>query len=155
MSGLRVEHCTAATAAGSIENVHVAVYRGTLTPAELTSIHHAHLALLERFDKSAVLSVAEEGTPLPDAEVRELAGRYGDEVTPRVRCSSQVILGTGFWASAARSLITAMLWIRTGQYPVRVTDRIDDGCEFIAAANPKGPTAPELIRAVADLRRSR
>lgn len=151
----QADHCSPIAAAGSVGNVHVAVYRGALTTDELWAVHHAHLALLERHPTSAVLSVAEQGTPLPGAEVRELAGRFGDEVADRVRCSCQVILGDGFWASAARSLITAMLFIRTGKYPVRICSDVVEAVEFVAATNRGGPTPMELSRAIAALRESR
>ena len=37
---------SAATVAGALGNVHLAVYRGPLTVLELTKVHTAHLALL-------------------------------------------------------------------------------------------------------------
>jgi len=151
---VHIDYAEPAAVAGSLQNVHLAVYRGELTTEALARVHEAHLALLAAHAPTVVFSLAEEGTPLPGAEVRELATRYGNEIAPRIRCSAQVLLGSGFWVSAARSLLTAVLLVRQVDYPMKICSDIGEAARFIEVRNPGGPSSLELERAMRELRRT-
>jgi len=151
---VHIDYVGSAAIAGSLGNVHLAVYRGELTAETLTRVHDAHLSLLAERAPTVVFSLAEEGTPLPGAEVRDLATRFGNEVAPRIRCSAQVLLGSGFWVSAARSFLTAILLVRQVDYPMKICSEVSEAARFVEVRNPGGPSSLELERAVATLRRT-
>ena len=154
---LTVDYVAEHAAAGAIGNVHLSIYRGELNEEILHSIHRSHLALLDRAaEGTAVFALAEDGTPLPGRAVRRLASRLGVEVQDRVRCSAQVLPGSGFWTSAARSALTAMLTLQTSAYPVRVFGDTRRACGWLVSANGVSDLGePELVRAVQSLRDAR
>lgn len=147
----RIEHVADDAVAASVGPVHLALYRGRLTMASLEAIHAAHLRVQRERGHSLVLSVARPNLPLPEGEVRKRVSALAREVEERTRAASIVIPGEGFWASAARSFLTAGLTLGASKYPSRVFNELEEGAEWLAR-HDLDAKVPDLVEAVATLR---
>lgn len=104
-------------AIGAFANVHLCDYRGELTLEALEAANQHHRNLMTRFPRTFVLGQARPNLPLPVSQVRQRAAVLIEENRTHVEGSALVVDGTGFWASAARSVMTASFAIARQPYP--------------------------------------
>ncbi|MFT5353823.1 MAG: hypothetical protein ACI9KE_001023 [Polyangiales bacterium] len=78
----------------------------------MRAIHQSHLALLDLYPCVGHPAVI-NNTQLPTAEAREVATTYNRQ--SRMTSIAVVVDGQGFWSSAARGFLTAVLFAQRGQ----------------------------------------
>jgi hypothetical protein len=74
-----------------------------------------------------------EGAGLPTPEGREGLVRLMNAHADQLACVAVVVGGTGFWASAIRSLITGMRAMSSRAYELRLVGHIDEVVSWLPA----------------------
>ena len=139
---------------GSFGPVHIVVYVDTPTLEALRVSHRYHRALMrERDEPTSLLSVIPAGLPIPSSDVRKAGTDLLAEVQPHICCMATVVEGTGFWASAIRSVLTGIQLVVRSPKPNRAFARIEEAAAYIADHYPERAVMPEALRnATAQLR---
>ncbi|MEM6958421.1 MAG: hypothetical protein AAF411_19670 [Myxococcota bacterium] len=110
------------------ENLVLAIWGETPRPAPMTAIHLAHLELLEEHDHVGHLVLIHGLPRLPTPEARALAGRYSEQ--SRMSSIAVIMEGDGFWLSAARGFLTAVLFVQRSSAPTQLFKGIDPALEW-------------------------
>lgn len=116
-ASLAVLYSDPALAVGAYGPVHLCVYRDGLTAEGLEAANGHHQALMARHPRTFVLGMALPNLPLPPAEVRQRGAQLIQENGPHVEAAAMVLEGSGFWASAVRSVMTASFALARQPYP--------------------------------------
>lgn len=139
-------HC----AFGSFGGVLIVSWRREVLHADIRAVVAYRNQLLKRAFVGAV-HMAEPNLPLPDAEGRRLA-RVGMETRTANRASvALVIFGTGFGASAVRSLGTAIFSLRMGP-STRICATTLDAASWLAEQSAVHVEGEALAKACEALR---
>lgn len=108
--------------------------------ADLAAVQHLCAIsdiLLARYASVSAVHVAASDIGLPSSEVRsallEMMARYG----PHTACLAVVLEGSGFWASAMRSVITGMRMLAPRAFAMRIHDDIADACAWLPFEHEK------------------
>ena len=134
--------------------VQLNVYTAAPNVADLKQlVASQQQARAETSERIAILSYAEPGTPLPDAEAR----RYGAEAQAKYDgtfvCSATIIPGGGFWASAAIALVNTIALLSRAKAPNRVFGDPQEACVWVCSLLEDSSVTPgPLWRAVNRLR---
>ena len=141
-------HC----AYGSFAGVLLVNWRLEVMHADVRAVVAYRNQLLKRSFAGAI-HMAEPGLPLPDQEGRRLA-RLGMEARTVNRSAvALVIFGTGFGASAIRSLGTAIFSLRMGP-PTRICSTTQDAAHWLTEKTDASLDAESLVRACEALRKA-
>jgi hypothetical protein len=137
----------------TLRNVCIAYYCAELRAADIVAVTNAGVALGRKHPGGIVaFSIANGGVKLPDEDVRVAAAREMDRVRRLNRCAATVIEGTGFWAGAARSVVTAINLLGRPGFPTRVFGDVRTAAEWAQAfADPSDGAAEAITTAVAAL----
>jgi len=128
-------------------NVYFMYVLGELSPADLRAAYDLHVSLIGRCPQgTGVMAIAAPNTAIPDAEVRELASRMMRDLGMNIRACTTVILGGGFWASAARSFLSAVYFVAKQPCPTKAMPTVDEGAAWLG---PRAGQIPSQIAAVA------
>jgi hypothetical protein len=100
---------------------------------------------------SAAIHIAEENVVLPNAEARAAAERGVTDSAYRAPVCALVVLGTGFGASAVRSIGTAIFALRRGP-PTRMFADVNAGAEWLLRNADPGLTLRQLLAACEQMR---
>ncbi|MEX1365740.1 MAG: hypothetical protein AB1Z98_21615 [Nannocystaceae bacterium] len=121
---------------------------GTRTPQEehIELLHETFERMLDTYPRVGLLAYLPDGAPLPDGAARLRAVSMLRSLGPRLGGMVVVAQGTGFWASAARSVITGLTLMARVAFPVKVTSSAADGCEWLGARFEPGVDAEALLR---------
>jgi hypothetical protein len=131
--------------------IAVHIRRGAMTLPTLAEIDRATITGLTRGSSpTALVSVIEQGAPIPDAAVRAEQKRVLGKLFERadLRCGV-VIEGDDVQTSLARSVARTLL---VGNPRVRIGASIDEIAEFIGGYTELDRS--EVVRAIADARAS-
>ncbi len=87
----------------------VVQFRMAITSQALSELEGAHEARRKTAPRGlAMLSLVDAGVPLPSDDMKMACARSFRRLSTHNACSATVIAGVGFWASAARSTLTAL-----------------------------------------------
>jgi hypothetical protein len=131
-------------------NVLIAVWRRETTMSGVQSAircyeEHAY----QHPDGVLLLTIVEEGAPLPETAVRRELARLLDRGAGRTKKSAVVFEGSGFRAAAVRSVITGLALFAKVPYPHRVFGKVEDAVHFFEPSSKTSSRMIELaIRAV-------
>jgi hypothetical protein len=98
-----------------------------------------------------------DGAPAPTPEATKIFSKVYDEKFSDLACMGIVIEGTGFWASAMRSMITGQRLHAPGNVRVRVCEGIDPLLEWLLPehyARTRTRFQPQEIRSALSALRS-
>lgn len=95
------------------QNLVLAVWGEASTAGPMRAIHQSHLELLERYPRVGHLAVINSTPKMPTPEARDLAATFNRQ--SRMTSIAVVLDGDGFWLSAARGFLTAVLFAQRGQ----------------------------------------
>lgn len=95
------------------QNLVLAVWGEASTARPMRAIHQSHLELLQLYPRVGHLAVINDTPKMPTAEAREVASTYNRQ--SRMTSIAVVVDGEGFWVSAARGFLTAVLFAQRGQ----------------------------------------
>lgn len=130
-SAPRLLHATDELHLVQVGNVHLSLYLTTPTVSLLDVDQRHHEALAKQVGGTVVLTVARHGLALPDDGARRRAAELVRHNATFVRRSASVIEGDGFWASAARSAVTAVFVFARQPYPSRVFGLVDEAAAWL------------------------
>lgn len=151
-SELNIVSASERCAYGSFQGVLLVNWRREVLHADVRALVAYRNQLLKRVFCGAI-HMAEPGLPLPDQEGRRLA-RVGMEARTKNRAGvAFVIFGTGFAASAIRSLATALFSLRMGP-STRICANPMDAAAWLVAQAAHDVQAEALARACEALRRT-
>jgi hypothetical protein len=149
---LEVVGASAQCAYGSFQGVLIVDWRHEVLHAHVRAVVGYRNQLLKRGFCGAI-HMAESGLPLPDSESRRLA-RLGMEARTANRASvALVIFGTGFGASAIRSLGTAIFSLGLGT-STRICASTSDAAAWLTEQSAEQVQAAALAEACEALRRA-
>ncbi len=111
----------AGCALGRYEHVQICVWRKAPTVHALEVVQRTGEALSAANPGGiGIMGVAEEGMPIMGSEERRMSIKMLSETAAHVAFYGCVIEGDGFWASAARSTMTAICLVARPSYPFRI-----------------------------------
>lgn len=99
-----------------------------------------------------ILTVVEEGAPMPDAAARNELGRMLKSGAGRTKKSAVVYEGDGFRAAAVRSVVTGISVFSKPPFPHKIFARVADAAGFLASEAGNGVTGKDLLNIITDVR---
>jgi hypothetical protein len=122
--------CSVATFDGSVV---ILLVRTALTLEGLhSSIASARRIALRRGRGAAGLTIVQGGVSIPGPELRQAMNESIKDSRTHSVCSAQVLIGTGFWLSTMRSVLTALELIRPGDLPRRTFEDVAPAARWVA-----------------------
>lgn len=112
------------------QNLVLAVWGEAPDAPPMRAIHQSHLNLLDRYPRVGHLAVINNMPKLPTPEARDVASMYNRQ--SRMTSIAVVVDGDGFWLSAARGFLTAVLFAQRGQSTAKtdVFKHVDDALRW-------------------------
>jgi hypothetical protein len=114
----------------------VVQFRKSITSQGLSHLESAHEARRRVAPRGvAMLSLVDAGVPLPSDDMKMACARSFRRLASYNTCSATVIAGVGFWASAARSTLTARTLLARPACPSQTFGDVASalaGMEFVA-----------------------
>lgn len=141
----------------TLGNVLIGVYFDTPDAASLRELGAEHSRLVEKHPKGVgVLSFCASEVRLPDAEARAALVELARVNKAHTLATAVVLPGTGFWLSAARSMIDgATRAFGSARSPQTTFDAIQPAATWLVQTmGGRASTTPLLVRAAQDLVRS-
>jgi hypothetical protein len=119
----------------------------------LFAFKHAQSLARPGGDKFATLAIGGQGMTLPDDETRKLAAEHVAKFDALQSGSAIVIDGEGFFAGAARAMISGISMLSRTRVPQRAFRTSEEGAVWLASLGALEPVkAPKLAAALRDLR---
>lgn len=153
--GVEIHVAQAGMRVGNYRLVHLVAYHDTPTAAGLRLSERYHRVLRDRFpERTAIMSWIAPGLKMPDREIRALGAELFKGVAREIRCAATVIVGEGFWASAARSVLTGIQLLSRSPCPNRAFAETDEAAAWIVGHLDAGAEVDSggLVRAMEELR---
>jgi len=133
-AAVHFEHRDAHGLVATFRNVVLVVVHDALTIDLLSASVRANRNIAPKHPAGvASLTTVSMGIRFPSAAERAVASEAIAAVRDSVRCAAQHISGDGFWASAARSIVTAIEMIRPDDRPRRTFTSLPDATQWIAS----------------------
>ncbi len=125
-------------------------YRGTITSAlmEATESAQRH-ALATQGNRCLLLCVVENSLPLPDEEARQSILSHFKKVSVHNTAFATVLLGDGFWAGAARSILSGLTLVVRPPCPSVTTGHLLAGARFLSTHTGDAPL--DVVSLVTDV----
>src|SRR5262245_56209818 len=102
-------------------NLLVVRYRLPHMASTMVALEEAHAARRKLSPGGvAMLNVLDYGTPLPNDDMMLVAAKTFRRIADGNACAATVVSGVGFWASAARSALTALTMLARPACPSKV-----------------------------------
>ena len=151
----RVAEHTRDHAFGTWQHLVIVVWKQQTTVQALRSVGALTFALAkDSGHKIGLLSIVEDGAPLPTAEVRKVTADVLRGVP--IKLSAMVFEGHGFRAAAVRGVITGIGLLARTPYPHRTFAMVEDAAVWIEeetrADGPDAMLRGSVARAVARFR---
>ncbi|HEY1100102.1 MAG TPA: hypothetical protein VGF99_14290 [Myxococcota bacterium] len=137
-------------AIGDIDAVFFLEIDGALSPADIDAMAPMADTLRETFAKNCTITMIHR-VPMPDGPTRERAAWLSNRNVAGTT-SIVVFMDTGFWATAARSVLTGIYMLSGRQQEHRVCATLD---EAIVAAAAAVQMPVERLRVAVDAFRAR
>jgi hypothetical protein len=132
------------------------IHSKTATTSILSAMGRAYATAAETWERIAHLCIiTPESGMLPPGEVREALQRLMMRFDKRLAAAAIVYEGTGFKATAVRSIVTGLCMVARTTHPTRVFTREGEACLWVAQALalPALLARSELCDAMKELRR--
>jgi hypothetical protein len=122
-----------AIAIASCGPLFINVFYGPATVARIEELGRHQRDHVKRMRRHAVLSLIDPGVGKEMGDdARKAARALSDEMVPHVAAHCFVVLGTGFFAALARSVIAGVQLLTRSKGPWRVTSDATEGLAFLA-----------------------
>jgi hypothetical protein len=129
-------------------NALLMLWSGAVTSQGLDATERAGLTLERRHGWQVAVSVSLPRVAMPDDKVRAHAARLLRERSHAVRMSVTVIEGDGFWLSAGRMVMTALVTLSGGKTKPVIAKSIDEAAPLIHPHLTPKATLSEVVRAL-------
>jgi len=142
------------------QNMTFAIWRAPASASSIELLRRLGALLHERYPQgiSSVHVLAPGQTQLPSADVRAGFVRLINEHADWLGGNAVVIASSGFWASAMRSVVTAMRVLGPRTLELRIHSRLDEVAQWLPASHLKRTGVKiepdELLRALRQAERT-
>ena len=114
------------------ENITFIVWHGQPNEHAVDRLHRITERRRRQFPNGiSVVHVVKGNIALPDQTTREAFVRLMKSSNGALACVAVVVGGTGFWASAARSLITSLRVLARGEFDMRLHGEIAEVVKWL------------------------
>jgi hypothetical protein len=107
-------------------------------------------------DGCGLLTIIEQGAPMPTSEVRTALARFMTEGARVIRSSAVAFEGAGFRAAAVRGVVTGLTMLARQPYPHKVFATMPDAAQWLGASLREtaklNVDSAALLAALSDLR---
>jgi hypothetical protein len=151
--GLDVVHVDEVVAIARWKTIHLTNFRSKIrAESVLRAIQDFEkLAKAHPGERLGTVMVIEPNLPLPDPDLRSIAIEANRKLHAYEPYSAAALLGEGFWVSAARSVLTAILIAARRQ--TYAAGSIEQACNWVCLRVGRLPSdVPALVDAIAELR---
>jgi hypothetical protein len=152
-------YADSACVVATIDNLCVGIWKGECTMSRSDEWIRAARALAVRLGTPiAVLSIVTEHAPSPSHQVRDVQGRFLEELSRTAVAAGATVDGTGFRASFVRAVVAGVCAIARYKCPFKVAATDDEMADWFdarfATLPPGAPraSASELREFFADVR---
>jgi hypothetical protein len=129
-------------------NALLMLWTGAITSKALDATERAGRTLERRHGWQVAVSISLPHVPIPDDKVRNHAARLLRERSHAVRMSVTVIEGEGFWLSAGRMVMTALVTLSGGKTKPVIAKTIDEAAPLIHPHVTPKATLAEVVHAL-------
>jgi hypothetical protein len=151
MGRLQLETENSIHSVGTLDNTLLVVWRDTPTLEAFKRVNAAAARLAERCpDGIGTFGVAPANMPLLGSAERKEASALLERFGGQLRAVASVIEGTGFAASATRSVMTAISVLARSPCPLKIFGSFDEGVDWYTARVDIPP--PALRQAIERMR---
>lgn len=157
MARLELKHAGAFGAIGRFEDIHLVTFRARIDAESVDLAVRDFEALAQRHpDKRlGTILVIEPNIPLPDPDIRHVTSRQLTRIQTLSPYRAAVILGDGFWLSAARSVLTAIQLATLRTAPIHTSESVDAAAKWVCERTSRPLThIPAILGAVDELRQA-
>jgi hypothetical protein len=135
---------------GGERSFFVVQFRKAITSQALAHLESAHEARRKVSPRGlAMLSLVDPGVPLPTDDMKMACARSFRRLAGHNVCSATVIGGVGFWASAARSTLTALTLLARPACPAKTFGDVASAIAWMQLVAPEDvPDAQAVARLV-------
>jgi hypothetical protein len=117
---------------GHWNSVAIAVWATQATTALLCELETLEDGMLATKSRMSVVHLVVKGASLPGAEARARLMELQQRYAPSIVCAAVLLQGSGFWASALRSLVTSMQMVERSHFEYRTFAEVADLAEWVA-----------------------
>jgi hypothetical protein len=117
---------------GYWNGVSIVTWGTQATTALLAELEKMSEQLLAQKPRVSTVQMVVDGTPLPAADARAALGALTQRYAQHMVCAATLLQGSGFWASAIRSLITSMQMIERWRFETKTFADVKDVADWVA-----------------------
>jgi hypothetical protein len=92
-------------------------------------------ALMKDHAKISIIQVIPDSTALPTEDAKDLLLKMTESGAPSLACLAYVMSGEGFWASAMRSYLTNVHWVRQRPFVPRILSTLEDVAAWLPSVH--------------------
>jgi hypothetical protein len=133
-------------------NLLIVVWVDVATPAAVERFAAVGQQLSRESPRFSILHWLTPNKPIPDPAVRQGLVEVARELRQHIACTSMVLNGVGFWASAIRATINGMRLMSPNRVDLRVDHTVEQAASWLPAVHTEKtgtPITPEgLSRSV-------
>jgi len=155
MSKFELRHAGDFGAIGRFQNIHLVNFRARIDASvvDLAVRDFEALASDHNDRRLGTILVIEANIPLPEPDIRLITAGQLSRVQRHSPYRAAVILGDGFWLSAARSVLTAIQLATMRTAPIYTSESIPGAATWVCDRTDRPKTdLPGILGAVDDLR---
>jgi hypothetical protein len=135
----------------SWRNLYVGVWSGQTTPAMVQAMLDVQAEMATRFHGDiGQISIIEATTKLPTPDTREVMTRAMKQSS--TRAVAIVMSGQGFWMSAVRSVLTAVVFVVRGKVAMQFFDSEEESLRWLVGQLERPPEIEHALEAVRAMR---
>ena len=91
--------------------------------------------LMKEHTKISIIQVIADGAPLPTDDAKDLLLKMTESGGKSIACLVYVMSGEGFWASAMRSYLTNVHWVRQRPFVPKILGTIEEVSDWLPAVH--------------------
>lgn len=133
----------------SWRNVAIVVWGAQATLPSVRKVGAMTADLVKTYGKISFVQVIPDNVPLPTPEARTALLKQTERGMPFLACLASILSGEGFWASAMRSYITNVQWVRQRPFQPRICANAHEAAAWLPSCHNEKTTVsvstPELL----------
>lgn len=122
-----------ATVVASFSNIGFVYWGAQATVGSVRKMGAMSARLIQDHATISIVQVIPDDAPLPTDDAKELLLRMTEAGGSSIACLAYVMSGDGFWASAMRSYLTNVHWVRHRPFVPRVVATLEEVAAWMPA----------------------
>jgi hypothetical protein len=123
----------------------ISAWVGAITERDVDGHERLARTLVDVHAGFRLLVILREGLKMPTAEQRICLEGFYTRHAHALRGVANVVLGSGFWASGIRAVLTTSRLVVGKPYPMRVFSTTSDGVAWVAQQSPAVTFEPRAL----------